>query len=379
MTDLFSSVPNVSLDNAASKNTTDFKPDPKKSATGVFKAIIRFLPNPSDPVNKSVIKKNVVRLTNPTTNESRYVDCPSTVGKPDPIVDTFFKLRNSDNAVKREQSSLFSRKQRCTSLIQVLSCETDPTLNNKILVWTYGIKVYNKIVNEMTSPIAGVAPKNPFDLINGRVFIVSTKMVSGYPNYDDCQFVDTDATTRAFRIGVTKADGSMEYMPITADFISNEKGRAAVTDFLVTNAPDTSSYEYHDWDEDTSNFVANIINMYLSNQVLSTPQAAAALSKTVESHQAPVVGSPVSSAPSANDLAAIMNGVAPSAPTAAPTPGLQFGLNSVPGSQPSDEGFNANALGVSGIGDILNGGVNTPPQQSAPSASLDDLLSQTFF
>ena len=168
MNDIFSGVPNVQLEPESSTPTNEFRPNPKKGKNGVFNAVIRFLPNPSDPVNKSVIKKNVVKLTNPITNESRYIDCPSSVGKPDPIVDTFFKLRNSDNAIKKEQSAEFSRKQRFASLIQVISCESDPTLNNRILVWNYGIKVYNKIASEMTPPMAGIEPKNPFDLINGR-------------------------------------------------------------------------------------------------------------------------------------------------------------------------------------------------------------------
>ena len=378
MNDLFSCAPKVAFDET-SKNTNDFKPNPSKTATGVYKAVIKFLPNPADPVNKSIISKNTVRLTNPTTNESRYVDCPSSVGKPDPIVDTFFKLRNSDNAVKQEQSKMFSRKQRYSSLIQVISCESDPTLNNKILVWTYGLKVYGKIASEMTSPMPGIPAKNPFDLLNGRVFIVSAKMMSGYPNYDDCQFVDTDEQTRAFRIGVPQADGSMSYMPITADFISNEKGRAAVTDFLVKNSPDLAAYEYHDWDDDTASFVTNIINMYLSNQTFTIPQASDALNKTVNMGQHVRTGS---TAPNANDLAAIMNGTTTSAPAApsAPAQGLSLGLNSVPGSQPSNEGFDVNTLGVSGLDNILNSGMNNAaPQETASSASLDDLLNGTFF
>lgn len=382
MNDIFSGVPNVQLEPESSTPTNEFRPNPKKGKNGVFKAIIRFLPNPSDPVNKSVIKKNVVKLTNPVTNESRYIDCPSSVGKPDPIVDTFFKLRNSENAVKKEQSAVFSRKQRFASLIQVISCESDPTLNNRILVWNYGIKVYNKVAQEMTPVMAGVEPKNPFDLLNGRVFVVSVKEVSGYPNYDDCQFYDTDQATRAFRIGIPQADGTMVYTPITPEFVSNENGRQKVMEFYTQNAPDTTSYEYHDWDDDTAQFVANVIRMYTSNEAFTPVQATTILNQTMQQPQQVRVAQ---GAPSPNDLAALMNNSAPAAPAApapmpqapAAQPGLQLGVTSVPGMQQSGPGFNPASLGVPGLSDIL-GGSSAPAAPSTPAPSLNDILSTTI-
>ena len=137
-------------------STAEFKTKKKKGQGGIYEAIIRFLPNPEDPANKSIVSKNTVYLENPLTHVKMEVDCPSTIGQPDPIQDTFFALRQSDNPVLKNNSAKFSRRQRYASLIQVLSSKSEPNLVGKILVWRYGIKIHNKIYAEQNPPI-GIA------------------------------------------------------------------------------------------------------------------------------------------------------------------------------------------------------------------------------
>ena len=112
---------------------TEFRPNPKKGQGGVFEAVVRFLPNPKDPQNKSIITKYYAYIEHPTTQVKKNIDCPSTVGQPDPIQNTFFALRNSANPVLQENSKQFSRKQQSASLVQVISCKSDPSLVNTFL------------------------------------------------------------------------------------------------------------------------------------------------------------------------------------------------------------------------------------------------------
>ena len=74
---------NLSLDDFKEperKQSLIFKPDSKSGKEGVYKAVVRFLPWHQD-VKKSVMKKWSCWLTDPATNESKMVDCPSTVGQ----------------------------------------------------------------------------------------------------------------------------------------------------------------------------------------------------------------------------------------------------------------------------------------------------------
>ena len=77
----------------------EFKPSAKKGQNGTYQAIIKFLPNPDDPNNKTLLTKYTCWLTHPTTNTRKEIDCPSSIGEQDPLQTTFFNLRNSSNPI----------------------------------------------------------------------------------------------------------------------------------------------------------------------------------------------------------------------------------------------------------------------------------------
>ena len=88
--DLFNASPTIEVEQQA---ITEFKPAAKKGQGQIYEAVIRFLPNPEDPTNKSIVSKNTVFLKNPLTNAQMEVDAPSTIGQPDPLQDTFFSFK----------------------------------------------------------------------------------------------------------------------------------------------------------------------------------------------------------------------------------------------------------------------------------------------
>jgi len=159
------------------------------------------------------------------------IDCPSTVGQPDPLQTTFFALRNSANPILQENSKQFSRKQRYASLVQILSCESEPALVNKILVWRYGFKIHEKIQNEMNPPMG--EPKNPFNMLTGRPFSVVVKEVSGYQNYDASGFFDLGLPDSAMRMIVPNAQGQPQVYAVTPETVANAQGKQMVFDYLI--------------------------------------------------------------------------------------------------------------------------------------------------
>lgn len=362
-----------------SGNSNLFKPNPKKGQNGVFTACIRFLPSPIDPANKSIISKFSVYLTHPRTNEKREIDCPSTVGQPSILTNTFFALKNSPNPILQENSKQFSRRQRFASLIQVLSCPSNPNLENKILIWQFGYKINEKIIAEMNPPMG--EPKNPFNIITGRPFAVKVKEVGGFPNYDACGFFDLDINQSGMRIQVPNATGQMNWMVVTQQTLSTEQGQQAVIDYLKTNAPDMTPYEYHPWDEATTTFVNECVQIYSNPQ--ATVQAVSSQTTMSNMGATPYNGTPSPAVPNMPNQPMEM----PSAPQmnmgvsmptmgAAPSIGQPSPTMTMP---PVGNGFADSANIPSGLEDVLNANAaaDTPKTGEAPSMglSLDDVLS----
>jgi hypothetical protein len=233
---------NLSLDDfkePEKRPTSIFKPDANNGKDGVYKAVVRFLPWHKD-VKKSIMKKWSCWLTNPATDESKMVDCPSTVGQKSILQDLFWKFKKSDSVAEQKLADNFSRRQRFAALVQIIKDDNSPENVGKIMVWPFGVKIYNKLQAEM-KPEFG-KPHIPFDLFEGKPFLVHISKVAGYNNYDNCRFLD-------------------EKMPVSIEGKAVEKTQDDLTKikaFLETS-PDLASYDYQDWDQSTEEFVNAVI------------------------------------------------------------------------------------------------------------------------
>jgi hypothetical protein len=216
-----------------------FKPEAKSGKDGVYKAVVRFLPWHKD-VKKSVMKKWSCWLTNPASNESKMVDCPSTVGKKSVLQDLFWKYKKSDSVAEQKLAENFSRRQRFASLVQILKDDNNPDNVGKIMVWPYGVKIYNKLQAEM-KPEFG-KPHIPFDLFEGKPFLVHVTTVAGFNNFDNSRFLD-------------------EKVPVTVDGVKMEKTQEALTTIkaYLETSPDLAAYDFQEWDQTVEDFVNAVI------------------------------------------------------------------------------------------------------------------------
>ncbi|MFM2010503.1 MAG: Synechococcus phage [Bacteroidota bacterium] len=233
---------NLSLDDFKEperKQSLIFKPDSKSGKDGVYKAVVRFIPWHKD-AKKSVMKKWSCWLVDPANNEGKMVDCPSTVGKKSIIQDFYWKFKKSDSVAEQKLAENFSRRQRFASLVQIIKDDNNPEMVGKIMVWPYGVKIYNKLQAEM-KPEFG-KPHIPFDLFEGKPFLVHITQVAGYNNYDNCRFLD-------------------EKMPLTIDGEKMEKTQECFNKIksYLDESPDLSAYDYQDWDQATEDFVNQVI------------------------------------------------------------------------------------------------------------------------
>ncbi len=259
------------------RQTSIFKPDANAGRDGVYKAVVRFLPWHKDP-KKSIMKKWSCWLVNPANDEAKMVDCPSTVGKKSVLQDMFWKFKKSDSVAEQKLAENFSRRQRFASLVQIIKDDNNPENVGKIMVWPYGIKIFNKLQAEM-KPEFG-KPHIPFDLFEGKPFLVHITKVAGYNNYDNCRFLDE-------RVPITINGSEMQK---SADDMGKIKA-------FLEESPDLGTYDYQDWDNNTEDFVNEVIR----NTVPGGRMVASA-EKTNREHVsvAPTAAAPAPSKPAAS-------------------------------------------------------------------------------
>jgi hypothetical protein len=237
--------PEVEIKEQTSKNADEYSPSADKGSNGIYHAIIRFVPNWQDPTHGSIQEKWVAWLVDPLTNKGKTIDCPSSVGKPSPLQDMYWKLKKSDNVAMQQKADIFSRRHSFASLVQVIKDKHNPDLEGKILVYRYGVKIWEKINAEL-KPLIG-EKHDPFNLFTGKAFELKITKVSGYNNYDQSRFIEQ-------RIPLCIPDNKGKLIPINKN---NDKEE--VFNWVKENSPDLSKYAFKEWDNDTYEFVNNII------------------------------------------------------------------------------------------------------------------------
>lgn len=222
------------------KDLEFYKPYPEDGKDGVYKSLIRFVPNPSNPA-KSKIHKYYVYLNDPVSGNSFSVDCPSTVGKKSILKDLFWKLKNSHSAADQELAKKFSRKEDYYSLVQIIQDKNKPELEGKIMIFKFGKKL-NDLIEAQLQPEYG-DPCNPYDLFEGRDFAVHVRKVGEWNNYDLCSFVGERAPIKINGVSMKK----------------NQDDMKSILDYLNEGPKNLASFDYKDWDNEVTEKVMSVI------------------------------------------------------------------------------------------------------------------------
>jgi hypothetical protein len=217
-----------------------YKPYPELGKDGVYKSLIRFLPNISNP-KKSKVHQYYVWLKDPVDGANFKALCPSTVGKKSILKDLYWKLKNSPSAKDQEISKAFSRKEDFYSLVQIVKDPNKPELEGKIMVLKFGRKV-NDLIEQQIKPEFG-NPSNPYDLFEGKNFGLQVRKVGEWNNYDLCQFVGDK--------GPISIEGNLVE--------KTEESRDIITKYLKSGPLDLEKYDYKDWTEDDTEKIMKIV------------------------------------------------------------------------------------------------------------------------
>lgn len=283
------------------QNTEQYKVSFKEGKNGVYRSVVRFIPNYANP-SKCTMIKSVSWVKNPITQRGMYVDDPRVVGKPSPVTEMYFNLYNTqiETYVGWAKQYLGSKKQYA-SLVQIVSDEQHPELVGQIKVFVYGKKVYEKLNNEEFPQGAGQQGINPFHPIYGRKFSIVCTNQSGYNNFDQSSFFDERNGNQILPSGMWYIDPAN---PSQYSVVDENTDPDVLMEYLKKNSPDLSKYDYHDWTEEQAKHVEEVLA--IARNFMNTGSMVGTQTQAMQA------GLQAVNTPSGNGM--------PSAPTYNPTP-----------------------------------------------------------
>ena len=378
----------------ASRNADEYKVNFKDGKGGIYESVVRFIPNVADPT-KCIMAKQISWVKNPVTQKGIYVDDPRSVGEFSPVVDMFFKCRNTNNAQIQEFGKAhLSTKQQYAALVQIIQDENHPELVGKIKVLRFGKKVWDKLHNE-EHPTMGQG-YNPFHPIYGRYFHIKCVSQSGFNNFDQSSFIDNRNAQGINMTGFYYEDPAYpgQMVPVTEN--SNQQ---AVADWLAANSPDLSKYDYQPWTAEQQTFVNEVLaiignylqgggNLQTNLQTIHTPTPSIAsmpmnttpsfpgaqmpMREAAPSPQMPGIGMPTMNIPTPQPQMTM-----PTPP--APTPnlgGLSLGESTVPGVNPNVGVPSITGIDIPSVDNSHPGNVGFATPGTGIGGNLDDVIAQ---
>lgn len=373
MEDLFDV--NVNVKQPDQKNDSaalnEFRPRARKAADKVYKATLRFLPFWKNPQSGSLVSKYTVFLENKLTGEKKELDDPSSVGEPSPFTQTFFELRNSPDPILKENSKQFSRKLRYAALVQIISCPSEPQLENRVLIYRFGTKIAQLLQNETNPSNPEQTPVSPFSLTNGRYLFLKVTEKSGFDNTDESGFYDSKDDRTKVKCPVQTATG-VQMVPINTENLKNAAFKKTVTEWLK-NVPDLEQYQYHPLSDADKEWAMNIISLARNPQASMAASQAAFSGGFGMKPAAPTVSDGTFSM-----NAGPINPIPTPTPTAASTPSVDPILDAPITNEAVSPGFSG-STGMPNLEEIL-GTSSAPAAQPAPTSnpgagiSLGDVL-----
>jgi len=112
----------------------------------------------------------------------------TSIGQQDPVSEHNSVLWNSgrdeDKALARERK----RRLHYVSNVLVISDPANPDNEGKVFLYTFGKKIFDKVMDVMQPQFADEEPVNPYDFWEGADFKIKIRKVEGWVNYDKSEF-----------------------------------------------------------------------------------------------------------------------------------------------------------------------------------------------
>ena len=117
----------------------------------------------------------------------------TTIGQPDPVSELNSRLWNS--GIDEDKETVRKQKRRLHYVANVLVVQdpSAPQNEGKVMLFKFGKKIFDKLMDVMQPQFADETPINPFDMWEGADFKLKIRNVEGYRNYDKSEFAGASA------------------------------------------------------------------------------------------------------------------------------------------------------------------------------------------
>ncbi len=161
-----------------------WKPELDQSGNGY--AVIRFLPSPEgEDLPWAKVWNHAFQGP---TGQWYIENSLTTIGQKDPVSEYNSKLWNSGVESDKEIARKQKRKLQYFSNILVVSDPKHPENEGKVMLFRYGKKIFDKMMEAMQPAFEDETPINPFDFWEGAEFKLKIRKVDGFWNYDKSEF-----------------------------------------------------------------------------------------------------------------------------------------------------------------------------------------------
>ena len=161
-----------------------WKPQVDKAGNGY--AVLRFLPAPKGE------ELPWVRVWNHAfqgpTGQWFIENSLTTLNQKDPVSEYNSQLWNSGVESDKEIARKQKRKLQYYSNVYIVQDSTNPENEGKVMLYRYGKKIFDKLMETMQPAFEDEKAINPFDLWEGANFKLKIRKVDGYWNYDKSEF-----------------------------------------------------------------------------------------------------------------------------------------------------------------------------------------------
>jgi len=112
----------------------------------------------------------------------------TSIGQNDPVSDANTKLWNSGDDRDKETARDRKRRLHYVANVYVEQDSGNPANEGKVFLYTFGKKIFDKVMDVMQPQFQDEDPINPFDFWEGASFKLKIRNVEGYRNYDKSEF-----------------------------------------------------------------------------------------------------------------------------------------------------------------------------------------------
>ena len=112
----------------------------------------------------------------------------TSIGQTDPVGELNSRLWNSGIEADKERARAQKRRLHYVTNVLIVQDPSNPVNEGKIMLFKFGKKIHDKIMDMMQPEFQDETPVNPFDFWEGADFKLKIRNVEGYRNYDKSEF-----------------------------------------------------------------------------------------------------------------------------------------------------------------------------------------------